>query len=600
MKQLKSLKYISVAMLLYGQTAVANWHSKYYLNFDSDNKPFSISQLSMQKDSIELLQDYQSYITPTMESGKLKACNKSFTCHEMYDWCGKGLLGGMNGGCNKSQWYDLNSIIVRVSRNDDGTVKLFETTILNFIIVPVATLFGTTLIENKFNTEKYNNFINKYSLETNKKDIFNLLDNSTTEYYICDVSKLANEDLKVSKISACRTEDDKGLFLFNGFEGNWLSEGNARFITLLSADELKFPIFATQKITQKLVDEYMDLDKIVPEVALPDILPEVALEKSDFEKQADFEKRKSQAIEKRENEQKLINEKYIKDVKERNEKYFDEATKRRATLDEKMDEFRKQAFLSISKTPLFEYESYDAETEKMYGFLINGEEKRKVVLQMNGNEAKKITENLKNIIPSIEYELKKENELSSFEIKKLTLALDGKTYIMGYTDVNYKPTYMAVTIPSYDMSLYDASIKDALKDSGTLSQNELKALQNVEQWRQKSMTGISDTTIIHTNAKAPNWYEKIECGDTVCGVGRATTQQEALKIAMNQVGCSIKASVSSKLNVQKTNNNGYLSKVATYDLKQTCDNQFNNGEIAVTNSAEMDGWYYVRTVLNKK
>jgi hypothetical protein len=576
----------------------------FYASMDEDNQ---LKYISMNSDEIRIHKNSSSIIDKlgyyqggkNGSTEKYPICNGEKYCFDKFIDCSRGLLANkMNPNCN-SKFYSLSNALIIPVRNDDGTIHKTGTLAATTFFTPIATMLGNVAIEKYFN-DTYNNFINKYSLEVNKNSIFEQWDSSTYKYNACDISILSTDDVIAKKKKSCKYEKNEGLFVFDGYDGTLLSQGNAKFMTLLSASELKNSVLAANKITQLFVNEYLDMEKLYPTIALPEKLPEVRLEKTEFETLKEFESRKTIAIKIREDEQKKLNEEYISKVKKRNENIFSELQSRNKKLISKIDEFRIQAFLAVMHEPRFEYISYDAETKKLFGWLANGQLKQKVILNISPDEAKDIKENDDKINPIVEYKLQKENDLARFEVKKLILNFGRTNYEMFFTDINYQPTYSMVSIPSYDIKSFDKSIKEALQDSGNIDTNELKALQNIEQWRVKSMAEVSGSTVVYTNAKAPNWYENIECENKICGVGRATTQEEALKIAMNQVGCSVKSSVSSRLNIEKRNNNGYLSKVSTYDLKQTCDNQFENGEISITNSAEMDGWYYIRTVLNKK
>jgi hypothetical protein len=85
----------------------------------------------------------------------------------------------------------------------------------------------------------------------------------------------------------------------------------------------------------------------------------------------------------------------------------------------------------------------------------------------------------------------------------------------------------------------------------------------------------------------------------VCAVGRGETQQEALKVTLAQLGCVVKSNVASTLDISKTDKNGVASENNSYTIKQTCANNFDGNEIEVTHTTEMDGWYYIRAVMNK-
>lgn len=599
----KSKNLFIVGILFCTFTQAADKYFFATINNESDLT--SISKIQNTPEDIQISKSYSSYINTEnvirrnyQNKVVYEICNTGKTnCFTKYLECHKGLINQDNPECN-SKFYSVNSFGVQPMRKEDGSISIIGTTFSGLILTPIATVAGSLLVEKSFN-DLYNNSIDKYSLEINKQTILNDLDSKTTKYNSCDISKLITDDIVIAKKLICQHNDSEGLFIFNGFDGTLFSRGNAKFVTLLSSDELKDEVLSANKITQALVDEYLNMEKLYPSINLPAILPEIRLEKTEFETLKEFEIRKNDALASRENEQKRMNKEYIEKVKERNENIFDELKTRNKKLLSKIDDFRIQSFLAVSMEPHFEYISFDAETKQLFGWLHNGQLKQKVTLNINATDAKKIKENKYTLATRIEYLMKKENDFAKFEADKLILSLNGSDYKMTFTDINYKPTYSNVTIPSYDIQSFNRSITDAIQDSSKIDSNELKALQNIEQWRVKSMTSVTNSTIVHTNAKAPDWYQNINCNNNICGVGRAETQEEAFKIAMSQVGCSLKSDIKSNITITKTNKDGQLSKVAKYNLEQTCKNNFQDGEIIITNSAEMDGWYYIKAILNK-
>jgi hypothetical protein len=527
-----------------------------------------------------------------------------YTLDRHYFGCGKGVIFdvakyiGENNIC-KNPFFSLSSPIV-TERYYDGDVSIAGTVVINTILVPVAGVMGTVLYEKKFDPEKYNALIDTYGLEKNKKALFLDLDHTNTRRFVlCDLSVYDAKDYtSITPDTACKRESNEGLFFYSSNK-RFMFDAPGTPIGLFGADEVNNPLKVSQKILLRMIEQYMDVVALYPEIPLPKTLPQLVLEKSQFEKESDFQKRKMKALSERDEEQKKLNGEYIQAVKKRNLAIFEELVDRKKSLKEKIIEFRKQAFMAVATPPTFTFENYDAELEKLYGQLSFGEDSYRVVgTNIDPKLAEQISNKSISIVPQANYEMIQSGESATFETKELLLMVGSEKIKLDYTDNRYVAPSMTLVIPSYNISAFQAGIADATKESATINATALKALQDLERYRIKSQMSISDTAIHRVNAKAPSWYEKMECGDEKCSVGRGETQQEALKVALAQLGCIVKSSINSELLVEKTVTNDIEQKKSTYTIKESCSNTFDEGSLNVSNTAEMDGWYYVRAVMN--
>ena len=448
----------------------------------------------------------------------------------------------------------------------------------------------------EFDVQKYNKFIDIYGLER-KKDFFNVFENTNTTKFIgCDLSRYEAQDYtSITPETACGHQPDEGLFIYTTTKDN-----RVEAVGLFDEDELKKPLKVTQKITQRMIENYMDVVALHPEIPLPQTLPQLVLEKSQFEKEVDFQKRKNKALSQREEEQKELNEAYISAVKKRNLAIFEELEDRKSTVKKKIVEFRKQAFMAVATPPNFAFKNYDAENEKLYGEFSFGDNAYRVVsINVDPKTAQRVHDNSVALTPQANYEMIQSGDSATFQTKELLLLVGSDKLKFDYTDNRYQPTSMTLVIPSYDLSAFQDGIADATKEAATISSTALKALQDLERYRVKSQLAISDTAIHRVNAKAPNWYENPNCGQDKCAVGRGETQSEALKVALAQLGCILKSSIVSELVVEKTVTDDISEQKRTnYTIQQSCSNTFDEGKLKLTNTGEMDGWYYVRTTLD--
>jgi hypothetical protein len=515
--------------------------------------------------------------------------------------CGKSMLfdRSENSACN-SPFFSISSPVL-TSRNDDGSISTGKTLFANALAAPLLGALGTVGYEKKFDKDKYNAFIDLYGLERNKKDFLTVIEHTnTTKFIACDLSTYEAKDyMSITPETACKHLPDEGLFLYFTNKGIF-SDTKSEAIGLYGADEVNNPLKVSQKIVQRMIEHYMDVVTLYPEIPLPKTLPQLVLEKSQFEKEADFQKRKSQALSQREEEQKELNKSYISAVKKRNLAIFEELEDRKLTVKKKIVEFRKQAFMAVATPPNFAFKNYDAENEKLYGEFSFGDTAYRVVgMNVDPKTAQRVHDKTVTLTPQANYEMVESGDSATFQTKELLLLAGSDKLKFDYTDNRYQPTSMMVVIPSYDISAFQDGIADATKDAATISSTALKALQDLERYRVKSQLAISDTAIHRVNAKTPTWYENPNCGQDKCAVGRGETQSEALKVALAQLGCILKSSIVSELVVEKTVTDDIAEQKRTnYTIQQSCSNTFDEGKLKLTNTGEMDGWYYVRTTLD--
>ena len=553
--------------------------------------------------NIEVLKYESSAIDRDQESSAV--CNKTnATCFKKYIKCSKGIFAQPDEQCN-SPFYTLHTAIAAVSRDEKGNVNTFSTALATTFVTPLAGIAGTVFAEKKFNT-LYNNILIDYNIEGSKSLIFDQLE-SYQNYKPCNIANYQHAEFAIHKNGCFRNSGD-GLYVFTKdsdfFKIDYndvlslditrsvsLADNDFKFLTLVSKSDLNNTFVATQKITQALVNNYMSFEKMYPKIELPKILPSIVLEKGEFEKSSDFQKRKYDAIEKRALEQQKLNEDYILKVKNRNEKYFDELRYRQNKIKTKIFEFQKQAILAIAQKPLFRYKSYDPENEILYAdttTINNGWQQ--IMFEVAPSVAQSIKNNQNNVDIIFTFSDKK----NEFNIETILVDFQNYKFQAKYTDVSYKPDIARVVLPEYDLAKYQSNISSALGDAKDLNQNALRELQNLENWRIIESKPISDVNVKMINAKFPQWYSNVSCSLEQCAVARAQTQEEALKLAMAQLGCMTDSQITSSLIIKKSKIYGYVNKEREYTVEQTCNNNFSKQKIKVQNLEELDGWYYIK------
>lgn len=513
--------------------------------------------------------------------------------------CSKGLFSGEDPRCG-SPFYSVNEAVFILPKKAD-VGEIIGSAIINTIVVPLQAVTLTAYVQKKFNHKAYNEFLDLYGIEVAKKDLLKDLEaKQGVVFRGCDLSLFEPDDvLALTPLLGCKRGANEGLFIYRSHDGVF-SDDKGEALGLFSPQDLTEPLKVVQTVTQRSAERFMDINALYPMVPLPKVLPELVIEKSQFEKEVVFQERKAKIIQERDDLLKEINQNYIEAVKSRNLKIFDTLEERKKKIEKVVTTIRKSAFLAVGLPPVFSFGSYDAEKEDLYGSVTFGSKKYGVISKgIDPKLAQKMYESPKDVISMITYTGGNGVEGSSFEVKALELGFGSKKIPLSYTDTRYTPPLMRLVLPSYDLAAFKKEIASATSNASMIDSIALQALQDIEKYRVATRLSVNDQTIVRVNAKMPMWYESPSCGTQVCAVGRGETQQEALKVTLAQLGCVVKANVASTLDIAKTDKNGVATENNNYTIKQTCSNNFQDSDIEVTHTTEMDGWYYIRAVLNK-
>ncbi|HOI83631.1 MAG TPA: caspase family protein, partial [Campylobacterales bacterium] len=241
----------------------------------------------------------------------------------------------------------------------------------------------------------------------------------------------------------------------------------------------------TQKSPEELVNEWTgNLLKprepkavVLPKEIEKPILPKIPiLIKDEFETKAEFEARVNKAMSAREEAIAALQQKYRKDVEDRNieveklkKAYQDEIAQINAEQDAKKEKlaptiqhYTKLALLFSVGRPSISSPAYDAESQTMY---VNFETKKgssKVAFNIKPQEAKE----LKGKFDKTEVEARYEYLGNSFGLKAIEIAFGGEKYRASLTDKEFRPETIKV------------KLEDKKVEFGSERQAKMFALQN--------------------------------------------------------------------------------------------------------------------------
>lgn len=578
----------------------------FYVNLKENGDIESISTEKTGKFPVAIFKEFSSEVTlPQDKTEEVCHENISSVCFKQRVECIKGLLYSTASlECN-SPFYSITSGLAATVRDKDGEVSVLGTVVATAIAAPIVGVFGGVYTEKTFN-DTYNETIKEYELDVYKKNILSAIKENQL-YRPCNVAKNKGKSFEVTE-DGCTRNINEGLFVFyrdnNFFEADFSNlfefglarvfnktDKNTKFLTILSSDDLKDITLATQKITQLLVNRYMDFSSQFPKVPLPIKLPEIVLTKGEFEKLSDFQKRKSQVQSQRVEDQRKINEEYISRVKDRNQRFFDESTFRKNKINSKIADFQKETFIALAEKPKFEYLAYDPEAETLYANITTiDNKKQKILLKVPPKRA----ESIKALLEQVSVKLIFSAEKQQISLDKIDVSHNGDHYDAQFTDIKYKPDFASVIIPSYDIAQYNKNIEDVLSQATNLNQAAMVELQNLEKWRIVEAKNISEKKIKKINAASPPWYSDTTCLMKQCAIARSESQEGALKNAMAQLGCIMDSTIKSTFIISKEKTSNYIKDKKDHYIEQKCNHNFNKQDIRVLHLEERDGWYYIK------
>lgn len=343
--------------------------------------------------------------------------------------------------------------------------------------------------------------------------------------------------------------------------------------------------------------EYKEISPYVPnEVAIPSLPTIPKFVKDEFEKGSAFEMRVAEAVISREKEIRSLERSYKLQVLERNlylnrlEDSYKEYLK--ANLDSKsilhkritdnLGPLVKLMFVENMSGYYGEDFSYDAEEEKLY-FTLHTKRKdvnKKVVSIMPALYAKKIKQDKSFEIRPELYHEKNAVKLNGYSIIETD---SGEVFDVKYTDVNFKPEYMYVSINTINEKI--------TKEIG----------EKFEQYKQEPQSivdaGRKETWYIDVanryNARVPNWFINPSNSFESMGFGEGQSLREALSNAREELAYMLKVNVKSKYTKTDVWGTAENSSIKSNETLLDTSITLKQGDYQIYKQESSDGKWYV-------
>lgn len=487
--------------------------------------------------------------------------------------------------------------------------KIDDTLIMERVIGIVYT-FGTSFITGgnlhtrEFDKEAFVNSIHNSRIDSYKDDIykaiqgykidggFNVIYLETGNYKsdLEDAYKILLKD-KTKKAGFIFLDDDtKNLISIVVFDKYKESD----LIASLSLQIGDIIEFKKRKNLNKLKNS--DIIKQIPqEITLPKLPKIPQLSKSEYETNLAFDKRVSDALLDREYKIKDLQRDYSSSILKRNryieklqisyKEYLDDmADTKYETIKELQANIKPLAkLLFLGNISGYEAKkfNYNAETQQLF-FSISSKNRGYVqdVLAVVPPSSAKNIKQLQGfkILPELLYEDNK-LQLKGFNIVD---TIDNDSYILSYTDMNYKPKKVTVKIVA-KKELIDKKASLAFKNA---KQKDMPIIDYANQ--EIKYTDTSN----RIDSKIPECFSSSEYNPAiVCGTGNSF--EEAQKDAINKLAMKINVIVDVSYKSSNTVDAFKNTTKAQYNIKQTSKVEIKSDDYTVEKHGVNDGHYYI-------
>jgi len=478
------------------------------------------------------------------------------------------------------------------------------------VIIGLVT-FGTPFITGgnlhtvKFDKERFIDAIDNSNIETFKKQLLH----DITTYNVTagiDVIYLQEGDVEESledtyeRIIYEKSLKDGVLFL---------KEHNSEFIaldifkkykasTLFASIALQVEDIINQTAQNNLyILNYEQIVPYIPKEITPPTLPPVPqLTKSEFETKAAFEQRLKDAVGKREEQIRKLQQEYSRKIFERNsyidalqsayKKYVEQTTQKKEEFVRELQNnaalLTKVLFLENISGYIGEDFHYDAEKERLYFYIVSKKYgfKQKVFIDVDAKNAKKIKlENSYLLEPQL-------------HLKKNTLVLDGfellepqsqERYKVVYTNINYKPESMTLRVTTQKEAI-DKKINNYFKKYKQKEKLIVDATKK-EIWYIDMVKSV--------NARVPQWFTHPNYTGVLLGYGEGTTLEEAKANARKDLAMSIATKVNVTMQLDEKSDSFQTFKEFQSSSSQSSDIKLSAYDYKVYKQEKVDGRWYV-------
>lgn len=479
---------------VYGKEKIDNGLVKVFISeveFDTDN-PTSIgwvielvySQLKKLKTPFYVLKEKENFdlilVPKITEYKKIRRGYADFYRNKNYRWAGK---------------IDFEEIF---------TVKIM-------IIDSYGNIVYT--IQKQFSGKGYNQSLGKESQKSAEYEVeFNFLNTSYT-----DITKEFYQRIYQTLTNNAKFENYKFyLQSLNTLKKTNLIDDSANNYILWSSYSceqkninLNNPFIKIRDNIQSQIDEYLtainqiDISSQIPNIIDKPILPDLPkLIKGQFETKDMFDERVRKAMEDRQFQIIELQEKYRKDVVDRNKiienltiDYENEQKRKKENFPIKINEFTQKAFFSIMGIPQLINPEYDAETETMYVDLkaSNAVYQKRISLNIPLSVAEKFYNDIQSNVtrPLILYSI----ENKSINLNQIRVYSGKEYYLATLTDEDFKPETIEVVLEDKKIE-FDSQkqMNLELQNPNLIDTYKVSAIQYGEPSDAKGLTYNDDIT----------------------------------------------------------------------------------------------------------
>lgn len=342
------------------------------------------------------------------------------------------------------------------------------------------------------------------------------------------------------------------------------------------------------------------LKYIPPRIKKPKLPKLPTLVKDEFETKKEFESRVLKAVQKREADIKALQKEYDLEVFSRNEyinsleksyeNYLKTLAKKSSKLRDELEENIEllAKILFVQNLHGFDAKNfkYDAETQSMY-FDIYSNKKyfyQSVVAKIPSDIAKQIKkEKSYKIEPSLEY------KAGALVLKnfKVIEPKSKKEYEVRYTNINFKPTKLRVSVKTRSENIKDSQISKEFK-AYKQQRSKLRDSSKKEIWYMDVVKRI--------NARVPKWFSNPIQSKEIIAYAEGDSLSEAKATALKELAYMIKVRISSSYEVRKEISGLRSFKQMQRDIKTSTDVEFKADDYKVYKQDSMDGRWYVALV----
>jgi len=351
------------------------------------------------------------------------------------------------------------------------------------------------------------------------------------------------------------------------------------------------------KDSQSMVTNQQIINQIPYEISLPTLPSIPSLTKGEYEKKTEFKERVKEAYSQREEHIAKLQEKYSKDVQERNDfieelqlnykEYLEKIHTNKVQLIEELNGsipiLAKVLFLeNISGYGASEF-NYDADSEQLF-FTISSKRdyfSQKVVTEIPPSQARDIKEEARyKITPLIEYK-HSTIELKGFEILN---TYSDDSFEVSYTDINYKSEKISINIVKEDEKIdkeLALAFSNAKQKVISLKDNNPK-----ETWYRDSVNIL--------NAKVPSWIATPQILDgSLMVTGSGDTLYLAKVEAVDALVLRLDVSVDTTIKSSSRSNNITTTQEISINSKHFSKVDLAAGDYDVYRQEYLDGKWYV-------